>query len=366
MLRTPLRLRASRPRAREAAPPERQARKNERDKQGGPDEQDGPDLVESGPQRPARRRVRLPWRTLAGLIPVLLVGGWMSRHWSLMETGGHDLLAADRGWLLAALVATGLGWVANAVARQGTVLEPLPPARLLATQFAASAAGQLAPAGIGAGAVNLRFLRTQGLPLIRSSAALALYSLAESIGRVTLLLILLVLFPHALHPDGLLPGNHALLLLALLAVAALTAAALALTLVRPLRRVIRDFLGAALTDARTLHTRPARVLALWGGSLAFPALQAAGLAAITLALGIPVPAAHAALAYLAATCLAAAVPTPGGIGSVDAALAVALVAVGSSTTAAASAVLGFRIITVWLPLLPAALTLGALVRRKVL
>ncbi|MEW2520346.1 lysylphosphatidylglycerol synthase transmembrane domain-containing protein [Actinacidiphila alni] len=319
------------------------------------------------PGVPARRRVRrLPWRTLAGLIPVALVGGWISRHWSVMETGGHDLLAANRGWLLAALAATGLGWVANAVARQGTVLEPLPPARLLATQFAASAAGQLAPAGIGAGAVNLRFLRTQGLSLIRSSAALALYSLAESVGRVMLLLVLLVLFPHALHLGGLVPDGGALLLFGLLAAAALAAAALTLALVRPLRRVVRDFLAAALTDARMLHARPARVLALWGGSFAFPALQAAGLAAVTLALGVPVPAAHAALAYLAATCLAAAVPTPGGIGSVDAALAVALVAAGSSTTAAASAVLGFRIVTVWVPLLPAALTLGALVRRKVL
>lgn len=290
----------------------------------------------------------------------------MSQHWSLIETGGRDLLAADRGWLLAALAATGLGWVANAVARQGTVLEPLPPAKLLATQFAATAAGQLAPAGIGASAVNLRFLRAQGLPLIRSSAALALYSLAESISRVTLLLVLLALFPHALHPDGLLPDGNALLLFALLAVLVLGAAVLALALIRPLRRTISDFLAAALTDARTLHTRPLRVLALWGGSLAFPALQAAGLAAITLALGIPVSATHAALAYLAATCLAAAVPTPGGIGSVDAALAVALVAAGSSTTAAASAVLGYRIITVWLPLVPAALTLGVLVRRKVL
>ncbi|MFF7158882.1 lysylphosphatidylglycerol synthase domain-containing protein [Streptomyces sp. NPDC008139] len=308
----------------------------------------------------------MPWRTLAGLIPVLLVGGWVSQHWSLIETGCRDLLAANRGWLLAALAATGLGWVANAVARQGTVLEPLPPARLLATQFAASAAGQLAPAGIGASAVNLRFLRTQGLPLLRSSAALALYSLAESIGRVTLLLVLLALFPHALHLRGLLPDGNALLLLGLLAVLVLGAAALALALLRPLRRTIRDFLAAALTDARTLHTRPSRALALWGGSLAFPALQAAGLAAITLALGIPVSAAHVALAYLLATCLAAAVPTPGGIGSVDAALALALVAAGASTTAAASAVLGYRIVTVWLPLVPAALTLGALVRRKVL
>jgi uncharacterized membrane protein YbhN (UPF0104 family) len=51
---------------------------------------------------------------------------------------------------------------------------------------------------------------------------------------------------------------------------------------------------------------------------------------------------------------------------VDAALTVALVAAGSPTATAASAVLGFRLVTVWLPLLPAALTLMALIRARVI
>jgi uncharacterized membrane protein YbhN (UPF0104 family) len=53
------------------------------------------------------------------------------------------------------------------------------------------------------------------------------------------------------------------------------------------------------------------------------------------------------------------------IGSVDAALVLALVATGASVGAATSAVLGYRIITVWLPLIPGALVLGALVRWKI-
>lgn len=364
MLRTSLRLRASRQRPQEDVPRQRQASAIP----GGPGPRDpGEPPDEPAPERPpGRLRGRIPWRTLGGLVPAPLVAWWMARHWSVMESGGRDLLAADPGWLLAAVAATALGWVANAVARQGTVLEPLPPGQLLATQFAATAAGQLAPAGIGAGAVNLRFLRIQGLPLIRSTASLALYSLAESLSRITLALVLLAAFPHALRLDGLLPDSDALLLTAAAAAVLLGAAAVALVLVRPVRRTILAFVTAALTDARIVHTRPSRALALWGGSVAFPALQAAGLAAVTLALGMPVPAAHAALAYLAATCAAALVPTPGGIGSVDAALALALVAAGASTAQAASAVLGFRIISVWLPLVPSAVTLGILVRRKVL
>ncbi|SEG93767.1 Uncharacterized membrane protein YbhN, UPF0104 family [Actinacidiphila yanglinensis] len=309
---------------------------------------------------------RLPLRTLAGLVPAVLVAVWVLLHRSLMASGLHDLVSADPGWLLAALAGTGLGWVANAVARQGSVVEPLPPLPLLATQFAATAAGQLAPAGLGASAVNLRFLRVNGLPLARSTAALALYSLAESACRVGLLLVLLAAYPHALRAKGLLPDGAGLLLPATAVAAVAVTAVLTLVLAGRLRRAVTGFVTSALADARTLHTRPGRVLALWGGSLAFPLLQAGSMAAVARALGLPVAPVHVALAYLAATCAAALVPSPGGIGSVDAALAVALVAAGSPTSAAASAVLAFRIVTVWLPLLPATLVLSALIRRKVL
>ncbi|WP_031521940.1 lysylphosphatidylglycerol synthase transmembrane domain-containing protein [Streptomyces sp. NRRL F-5123] len=305
------------------------------------------------------------WRAAAALVPAAALCGWALAHRALLATGWRDLVAADRTWLFGALAATALGWVAVAVARQGTVMEPLPAGRLLATQFAAQAANQLTPAGIGAGAVNLRFLRGCGLPLGRTSAALALYSLAESVARVTLLATLLLAFPHALRVHGLVPtGGTVVVVVAATATAAVLAAATAVA-VRPLRRLLRGFLATALADARSLHTRPARALALWGGSLAFPALQAAALVAVAHALALPVPAAHVAIAYLAATCLAAGVPTPGGMGSVDAALGVALVGAGAPAATATSAVLGYRIITAWLPALPAAFVLGALVRRKV-
>jgi uncharacterized protein (TIRG00374 family) len=144
------------------------------------------------------------------------------------------------------------------------------------------------------------------------------------------------------------------------------AAVATLLLVRRLRGAVLSFLRTALGEARSVHTRPARALALWGGSLAFPLLQAAGLAAVGQAMNLAVPPLHMALAYLAATAAVAMVPTPGGIGSVEAALIVALVAAGGPVAVATAVVLAYRIITVWVPLLPGALTLGALVRLKVI
>ncbi|CAM5741321.1 hypothetical protein SALBM311S_01245 [Streptomyces alboniger] len=243
--------------------------------------------------------------------------------------------------------------------------EALPKRRLLATQFAAGAANHLLPTGLGASAVNLRFMTVCGLPLARSSAALALYMLAETVGRLSLLAVLLVVFPDALRLGPLLPDGAVGPLLLVIG-AALVVAAGVLACVRRLRTAVCSFLRTAFGEARSVHTRPARAFALWGGSFAFPALQATVLAAVGQALGLPVPPAHMAVAYLAATVAVALVPTPGGIGSVEAALVVALVAAGGPAAVATAVVLAFRIITVWLPLVPGALTLGALVRLKVI
>ncbi|QHA10072.1 TIGR00374 family protein [Streptomyces broussonetiae] len=304
-------------------------------------------------------------RQLLCLLPLVLVAILAVRNRSVLLDGFGQLRTASWPWLLAAAGATCLTWVAAAITRQGAVIQPLPRWRLLATQFAAGSANHLLPTGLGSGAVNLRFMTVCGVPLARSSAALALYLLAESVGRLSLLAALLLAFPDALHIGPLLPHGAVGPLLAVAGTVVAVAVA-ALALVRPLRAPVLRFVRTALGEARSVHTRPARALALWGGSFAFPALQAAGLVAVGQALELPVPPAHMALAYLAATVAVALVPTPGGIGSVEAALIVALVAAGGPVAVATAVVLAYRIITVWVPLVPGALTLGALVRLKVI
>ncbi|SPF00485.1 lysylphosphatidylglycerol synthase transmembrane domain-containing protein [Streptomyces sp. MA5143a] len=321
-------------------------------------------LPEGLPRRVPVRRI-LPVRRFLCLLPLALVLVLAVRHRSVLVEGFGQLATARWPWLAVAVCATCLTWVAAAVTRQGALVERLPARRLLATQFAAGAANHLLPSGLGASAVNLRFMTVCGVPPTRSSAALALYLLAESVARLGLLLALLLAFPGALRLGPLLPDGSTAPLLAAVA-GVVCAAALALLLVRRLRTAVSGFVRTALSEARSVHSRPVRVLALWGGSLAFPALQAAGLAAVGLALGIRIPAIHMAVAYLAATVAVALVPTPGGLGSVDAALVVALIAAGAPATVATAVVLAYRVITLWLPLLPGALTLGALVRLKVL
>ncbi|MFI1399968.1 YbhN family protein [Streptomyces sp. NPDC020681] len=316
--------------------------------------------------RQTDRLRRLPIRQIVCLIPFVLVALWAVGNWSLVADGVSRLGGADTGWLLMGVVVTGLCWVAASCVRQGTIMERLPIARLLASQFAAGAANHLLPAGLGAHVVTLRFLRGCGIPLERSTAALALYSLVEAIARIGLLVSLVLAFPGALRLDELAPTGRAVLTVVVIAAVVIAVVAIVLFAAERLRRIIGSFLRTALTDARALHKKPSRTLALWGGAVAFPLLQGGVLVCVALALGLPVPWYYIVVAYLAASTVAGMIPAPGGIGSVEPALAVALVMVGAPLVVATATVLGFRFLTVWLPLLPGVAMLAALVRWRVL
>ncbi|WP_416223407.1 lysylphosphatidylglycerol synthase domain-containing protein [Streptomyces hygroscopicus] len=319
-----------------------------------------PTEMASGTQVTARTigadapRRAAPWHAAVSL--AVLVGAALlaSHQWPVIEAGAHRLASADPGWLLLGATATLLTWSCSALAQQGAVAATLPGGRLVAAQFAASAANHVLPAGLGAGAVNLRFLTRCGLPVTRSATALAVKATAGGVTRGALIAVLALAGPGLLR----LPRGSTVALGA----AVLAAAALVVLLPGPPRRAAR----AVLADVRAVHRLPHRAAALWGGSLAFALLHSLVVIAVTRSLGLPVPLGRVALAYLAASSAAVLLPTPGGLGSLDAALALALTLAGAPGSAAASVVLGYRLLTVWLPLVPGLVVLGVLVRRKAL
>ncbi|ALV31606.1 lysylphosphatidylglycerol synthase domain-containing protein [Streptomyces sp. CdTB01] len=294
------------------------------------------------------------WQTALTAAVVAAVGYAVHRHWPVLRTGAVRLAVADQRWLLAGALAAGATWVCAALAQQGAVRRRLPAGPLVAAQFAATAAGQLLPAGIGAATVGLRFLVRCGLTPGRSAAALAVKAAAGAVVRGALLVALAAGCPGVLRMPPVPVAGAAVLAVVLCGAGAV------------LWRRCRPGLAAVLADLRALHARPARAAALWGGSAAFVALHALVLVAVTRAVALPLAADRVALLYLAASGAAALLPTPGGLGSLDAALALALTAAGAPAPAAASVVLGYRLLTGWLPLLPGLLVLGVLVRRRTL
>lgn len=304
---------------------------------------------------PTRRRTY--WHTALSLAVLIVAVCLAGRHWPVLATGAARLAVADQGWLLAGATAAAATWLCAALAQQGAVVGRLPAGRLVAAQFAASAANHVLPAGLGAGAVNLRFLIRCGLPSGRAATAVAVKATAGGVARGALIVVLAAACPGVLRIPHV-PVGWAAVVLAVVCVSALPA----LRLLPRCRRA----LAAVRADVRAVHARPSRAAALWGGSLAFAALHALVLIAVTRAVALPLPPGRVALVYLAASTAAALLPTPGGLGSLDAALALTLASAGAPAAAAASAVLGYRLLTVWLPLVPGLMVLGILIRRKAL
>ncbi|MGW0828845.1 lysylphosphatidylglycerol synthase transmembrane domain-containing protein [Streptomyces prunicolor] len=307
---------------------------------------------------PTTRRRRAYWQTGLTLAVLVAVVCMVRRHWPVLESAAGRLAVADQGWLAVAGTAALGTWVSSALAQQGAVPQRLPGKRLVASQLAASAANHVLPAGLGAGAVNLRFLMRCGLPVGRSASALAVKATAGVVVRVVLIGVLATVCPGVLRVPDISLGVVGIGLAVVVLVTVL--------LNCPLWPRCRRALGTVLTDIRAVHVRPQRAAALWGGSLAFAVLNCLVLICVTQAVELPLSPARVALLYLAASSAAALLPTPGGIGSLDAALVFALTASGTTASAAASVVLGYRLLTVWLPLIPGLLVLGVLVRRKAL
>jgi uncharacterized membrane protein YbhN (UPF0104 family) len=288
----------------------------------------------------------------------------------MLDAGSDSVAQADLTWIGLAAAGTVLLWTAGTVSQLGSVRPRLPLFRLFAVQVAASFANHVLPAGSGGLAVNVRFLRRFGLSRPEAVGAVALNTMAGTVTHTALMLAALVAAPDALRAalghggSHRLAGHHGSW-----ALAAALAIPLAAALVWAARRWgagavrhVRAQLSVLMTVVRT----PRRAAQLWGGSVAVPVLHCLTLYAVLLSLGGGVPLVSVALAYLVASSLSAFVPSPGGFGALDVALVAGLVAVGTPSATALATVLAYRLLTVWVPLVPGACVLAVLLRRRVI
>ena len=305
------------------------------------------------------------WATylMAAVVPLLAVA-WILAHWATVDAGAELLGGARLGWFLAAGAAASMTWNAGAVCQQGAVIERLPGGRLLAVQFAGSAANHILPAGIGVATVNLRFLRHRGLS---RSSALSAVGLNTCAGVLVHLLALAVLIGTGLAaPRSVTRVGVVALVAAGIGVALVLALALVPGLGRRCVTAIRAQVASAAAQWAVVGREPVRALQLWTGSAAVPVLHVISLVCITRAIGAHITVGAVFGVYFLASTVSAAVPSPGGFGTLDAALIVALTADGLTAAVAVAAVVGYRLVTVWIPLLPSACTLGVLHRAAVI
>jgi uncharacterized membrane protein YbhN (UPF0104 family) len=284
-------------------------------------------------------------RTLITLVATILAVYLLTSELARVNLGTL-LRTADPRWILVAFGLSALTYAGAAWQLSGFVLERLSFTRTVLAQLASSFVTLVTPAAVGGAALNVRYLQRRKIPPAVAVASVGASQVVAFVLHIVLLVIFVAIT--GARSNSLRPPTWAYWVLAGLVLLVLIVLA-----VPRGRRVLRARLGPALGQVWprlvAMVQRPSKLAEGIGGALLLSTCYILCLDASVLAVGGHIALTSAAVVYLTGAALGSAVPTPGGLGAVEAALAAGLTATGMAAATAVSAVLLFRLLTFWLP-----------------
>ena len=305
-----------------------------------------------------RIRLRTLVTLVATIVAVYVVIGQFARV-DLAKT----LRSADVRWMVAALGLSALTYLAAALSLSGFVPNRLPFGRTVLAQLAGSFVTLVTPAAVGGAALNIRFLQRSKVPPAIAAASVGLSQVVAFVLHLMLLVVFVAITGARTH--SLSPPRWAYFV-----IAGLVAVVLVVVAIPAGRRLLRarlaPALGQVLPRLVQVIQQPRKLAEGIGGALLLTACYILCLTTCVMALGGSIAITSAAVVYLTGSALGSAVPTPGGLGAVEAALSAGLTAAGLPGATAVSAVLLFRTLTFWLPVPAGWAAFGYLQRKQAL
>jgi uncharacterized protein (TIRG00374 family) len=304
-----------------------------------------------------RIRPRALVTLVASVAAVYLLAGELAR-----ASVGSLLGTANWLWGAVALALSALTYVGAALSLTGYVAERLNFLSTLLVQVASSFVTLVTPAAVGGAALNVRYLQRKKIP-----AAVAVASVGVSQVVAFVLHILLLIVFAAVAGTGtanpIRPPTWAYFVVAGLVVVA--GVVLAIPAGRRLVRArLSPTFSQVLPQLLEVAQHPRKLAQGIGGALLLSLTYILCLSACVAAFGRSVPFAKIGFVYLTGAALGSIIPTPGGLGAVEAALTAGLTAAGVPGAVAVSSVLLFRLLTFWLPVPCGWVALNFLERRQ--
>ena len=314
---------------------------------------------EAAPVQLERVRPRTLITLVAGVVAAYLLIGQLSKV-SLATV----LKNSDWRWGALAVLLSALTYVGATFQLAGFVLERLDFVRTLLVQVAGSFVTLVTPAAVGGVALNIRYLRKANVSPADAGSSIGVSQvIAFSVHMV--LLVIFTTLTRSVRTNSLRPPDWVWI-----GLASLTAVVVIVAAIPAGRRFLHSRLAPALSQIvprlLDLAQRPIKLAEGIGGALLLTAAYILCLDASVRALGGSVALASVAVVYLTGSAIGSAVPTPGGIGAVEAALSAGLTAAGMPGAKAVSAVLLFRLATFWLPVPIGWLAMNYLERKEAL
>jgi uncharacterized membrane protein YbhN (UPF0104 family) len=311
------------------------------------------------PVRLERIRARTLVTLVASVAAVYLLAGELAT-----ASLGSLLESADWRWGLAALALSALTYVGASLSVSGFVAERMSFVRTMLVQLASSFVTLVTPASVGGVALNVRYLQRRKIPAPVAVASIGVSQVAQLALHV-LLLATCAAIAGSGDSSSFRPPTWAYFVVAGLVL--LAGGVLALPAGR---RLVRARLLPTFTQVlpRLIEVaqHPRKLAEGFGGGLLLSVSYIACLCVSVAAFGGPMPIAKVGVVYLTASALSSIIPTPGGLGAVEAALTAGLTTAGIPGAIAVSAVLLFRLLTFWLPVPVGWVALNYLERRHAL
>jgi len=298
--------------------------------------------AEVAPVRLERIRLRTLLTLVASVAAAYLLAGELARA-SLASV----LRTANLDWAIVALALSATTYVGATVSLSGFVAERLSFFRTLLAQVAGSFVTLVTPAAVGGAALNIRYLQRRKIPAAVAAASVGVAQVVAFILHI-LLIVIFAAIAGTSASASFKPPPWAWFVLAGLVVAALAVFAVPAAR-RVLRARVSPTLGQVLPRLLEVAQHPVKLAQGIGGTLLLSLSYILCLAASVAAFGRSVPIASIAVVYLTGSAIGSILPTPGGLGGVEAALTAGLTAAGMPGAVAVSAVLLFRLVTFWLP-----------------
>ena len=274
----------------------------------------------------------------------------------------------DWVWVAPIVIVTLLGTVGGAMSLSGSVTRPIALGEATIVMFGQSFLNRFTPMNAGGMAMRIRYLQKGGTDGTVATAAIGLTSAASGVVQVVFF-VFFVVVANA-DPSGGLAVKSSGLDLSIVTVfaVAVVIAGVVLAASPKIRNAVVGFVKSTITKVRTdfgeLARRPSKLSLLFGGQALAKLSTILAFVWSCRAFDVDLAFVELGALYMVANTVASAVPTPGGVGAIEAALVFMLTSAQVDDPTAWAVVVLFRLINYWFPTIPGYLALKVSERRQ--
>lgn len=268
-------------------------------------------------------------------------------QFSVFKEAMRDIEFTSTIWFLPLTIASLSTYIFTGLTYVSLAQVPLRIRDSALVQLAASFVSKVLPGGLGSTTLNAKYLTRSGLDALEAASVI---SAQAGIGFVMFIVPLgLLVTLNGTNIFRLIDVKPSPLIIFLI-LGIILCVTLLITFIQPLRLKVTSWLTTAIETFRNISAPPRELILASLFSFAVTLAYITCLYAALQSVGVHLSIAAAAIVYALAVIAKSTVPSPGGLGPVEAAMIATLLGFGIGKGEAISAVLVYRVATFWLPI----------------